>query len=241
MAAAVISVTWRRTKRAVFQTAVQNLSSRQVIGSRWLRAVEEAGVVLGADEGAVGEEEGVAAGDRVDEVGQHREEDEDAEDRHVGQQEEGDHAALAGPALEGAERAVEEAGGGRERGGDRGRRGYGAPRTEKASVQWTLARSGRPEPRRRARGVRACPAVVIGPRLPGWRVKRACPGRAGAARFVDGQIGRDGRRGHRANRRGSYWPACVTWSAMSWSMRVKASSRESSPAMTWLVRVTSAA
>lgn len=39
---------------------------------------------------------------------------------------------------------------------------------------------------------------------------------------------------------GNHWAAWATASAMSWSMRVKASSRESSPAMTWLVRVTSA-
>ena len=33
--------------------------------------------------------------------------------------------------------------------------------------------------------MRACPTLVIVTRLPGWRVKRACPGRAGAARFVE--------------------------------------------------------
>ena len=40
---------------------------------------------------------------------------------------------------------------------------------------------------------------------------------------------------------GRYCPAWATWSAMSWSMRAKASSSGSSPAITWLVRVTSAA
>ena len=126
--------------------------------------------MLGADEGAARKEERGAAGHRVEKVGDQREEHEDAEDRHVRQEEEGDHAALAGRALEGAERRVEGAG----------------------------------EHDRRRRGDRAEHSAE---------------------------------RGHG----GGYCRAWATASAMSWSMRSKASSSGSSSAITWLMRVARAA
>ena len=68
-----------------------------------------------------------------------------------------------------------------------------------------------------------------------WRPQGHAPAQAGADRAsadVAKVIPRDPCR---------YFAAWATWSAMSWSMRAKASSSGSSPAITWLVRVTSAA
>ncbi len=54
---------------------------------------------------------------------------------------------------------------------------------------------------RRARGVRPGPTVAIGARPPRWARNRARQGRAGAARFVDGQIGRAPGEGAASTRR----------------------------------------
>ena len=102
-----------------------------------------------------------------------------------------------------------------------------SPRAEKATVQWTVARSGRPPPLRRAWGASACPPPAIVPRLPGWRGLRACQGQAGAARFVDGQIVREGGKGAASSRRrATYRPPVDGVTSVS-KPRAKASAERS--------------
>ena len=113
-------------------------------------AVEQARVVLGADEGAVGEEERVAAGHRVEEVGDQREEHEDAEDRHVRQRGRR-RSCRAAPAarwsarsgaVEQAPRATRPAPRWRRRASCRGRRTYWPAWATWSAMSWSMRVEG---------------------------------------------------------------------------------------------------
>jgi hypothetical protein len=64
-------------------------------------------------------------------------------------------------------------------------------RTDQAGLQWSPARSGRPEPRRRARGAGPIGTFVIGPRPPWWARNRARRGEGGRGPIRLGRIGRE--------------------------------------------------
>jgi hypothetical protein len=74
----------------------------------------------------------------------------------------------------------------------RARSAWAGTATDQGTVQWTVARS---LARRRKPEGKGSAAWTVGPeigtRLPGLARKRACQGQAGAARFVDGQIGQE--------------------------------------------------